>query len=869
MKKYVALAGAVALAFAINSGLSSQPAEEELTEYILQGAKKATILKDVESVGGEIIHEYSVIEAISVRLSASQLSAIKKLNPMIRSFKDQSIEVASSIQSFSSDNVTFDLKDKSIVWKGINSSNSFVTIDSLSLSTPRANQRVLSVEVNGQALSASSIGSNDTLALAANEQVELGAGQVIEVKVKFKKLRDTDPANYQIHFTESQDESFAEASSVETVIDDTSKLSNLIVASAESELSKVSGKLKFYAQSNEVNWTVANVKSFDQALSQIKVLYPKANNAITTLSINDTPVSFEQIGGVLSLSTPADVPANTPIQIKLGFDSLASVSTDLYDLEVSFAGGEKESVIVPLKTYAQGSDRDTHFPTLVRANEAHKIGLTGDGVTVAILDTGLRWMREIVDQTDNVSRNITNVSIVDRYHSDETLVLNEEGQLVAPPKLVTSDADDSNGHGTHLASIIANSSRSIDEFGNETGSFNGIAPDVNLVLVKAFDEEGQSSYIDIIKAVEYVVENKDSLNIKVLNLSFSAIPSSYYWEDPLNQALMKAWQAGITVVAAAGNRGPGAMSIGVPGNTPYVITVGAVTDNYTPNDLNDDFVTTFSSAGPTYEGFIKPELVAPGGHIQGLIPNSSLIRTMFPLYNEKGKDSHNYYELSGSSQSTAVTTGIVALMLQANPSLTPDDIKCRLIATARAATNDNGELAFSIFQQGAGLVDAMAAIESTETGCSNAGLSIANDLSGEEHFIGPTRFNEEDGHFYIPGAEGLTWSGVYTDSQLWRNRTFDTDSQLWRNRSFNSDSQVWQHTSFESNSQLWRNRTFSADSQLWLDANFDIDSQLWRNRTFDTDSQLWRNRTFDTDSQLWRNRTFGADSIARDWVDQE
>ena len=101
-------------------------------------------------------------------------------------------------------------------------------------------------------------------------------------------------------------------------------------------------------------------------------------------------------------------------------------------------------------------------------------------------------------------------------------------------------------------------------------------------------------------------------------MSFGAQPESYYWDDPLNQAVMAAWRAGIVVVAASGNEGPDPMTVDVPGNVPYVVTVGALTDNYTPYDGSDDRLASFSSTGPTFEGFVKPEMVAPGGHIAGV-----------------------------------------------------------------------------------------------------------------------------------------------------------------------------------------------------------------------------------------------------------
>ena len=127
--------------------------------------------------------------------------------------------------------------------------------------------------------------------------------------------------------------------------------------------------------------------------------------------------------------------------------------------------------------------------------------------------------------------------------------------------------------------------------------------------------------------MSWVVRNAKTYNIRVLNLSFAAPPRSYYWEDPLNQAVMKAWQAGIVVVASAGNTGPKPMTIGVPGNVPYVITVGAMTDRDTPSKGSDDELASFSSTGPTYEGFVKPEIVAPGGHVMATMKNSSKIAT--------------------------------------------------------------------------------------------------------------------------------------------------------------------------------------------------------------------------------------------------
>ena len=152
------------------------------------------------------------------------------------------------------------------------------------------------------------------------------------------------------------------------------------------------------------------------------------------------------------------------------------------------------------------------------------------------------------------------------------------------------------------------------------GVYEGVAPSASLVAARAFDAQGRATYANVIGTIQWVIDNKDRFNIRVLNLSISAPVRSHYWQDPLNQAVMAAWQAGI--VAFAGDAGPDAMSVGVPGNNPYVITVGAMTDNYTPQDLYDDVFASFSAAGPTYEGFVKQEIVAPGG--SEVLPMSTL-----------------------------------------------------------------------------------------------------------------------------------------------------------------------------------------------------------------------------------------------------
>ncbi|MCJ7818376.1 MAG: S8 family serine peptidase, partial [Syntrophales bacterium] len=167
------------------------------------------------------------------------------------------------------------------------------------------------------------------------------------------------------------------------------------------------------------------------------------------------------------------------------------------------------------------------------------------------------------------------------------------------------------------------------------------------------------------------------------------------------------------VLAAAGNTGPAAESITVPGNDPYVITVGAVDSNRTPGYWADDILPAWSATGPTLDGFLKPDVLAPGANIVSFmyndpdnIANSAWLVQQHPDYSE----TTSLFRMSGTSMATAAASGVVALMLEAHPELTPDQIKFRLVYTARAADTEEGDLVYNIFQQGVGRIWAPDAV---------------------------------------------------------------------------------------------------------------------------------------------------------------
>ncbi|CAG0929483.1 serine protease AprX [Thermoflexales bacterium] len=379
------------------------------------------------------------------------------------------------------------------------------------------------------------------------------------------------------------------------------------------------------------------------------------------------------------------------------------------------------------------------YAQVVGADEVWDDGNLGQGVTVATLDTG-------IDPTF-LSLRVTPRVWQDRYLAYYDAIANktyESWRLLLSPR-------DPNGHGTHIAGIIGNSDK-------EHGHYVGVAPGVNLVSVRVLDKAGMGTYADVLRGLNWVVQHKDEYNIQVLNMSMYATPIAPYWVDPYNLAVMAAWKAGIVVVASAGNDGPEPLSVGVPGNTPYIITVGTFTDNYTPDDMGDDYIPPFSAAGPTLDAFVKPDMIAPGAHASSLMRSNTYLARHYPENRIRG----TYFKMSGTSVSSAVVSGIAALMLHEQPGLTPDQVKYRLAMTARPQFSETtGEMAYSIWQQGAGRVWAPEAVSTDIEGAANQGMDLEADLAGTTHYEGWTEWNPETGEFEIRGDGYASWAGGY------------------------------------------------------------------------------------------------------------
>jgi serine protease AprX len=324
---------------------------------------------------------------------------------------------------------------------------------------------------------------------------------------------------------------------------------------------------------------------------------------------------------------------------------------------------------------ADGDDDDrlaTAYNQSIRADHAWAAGFTGRGVTVAVIDTGIQG--DLPDFRVSRADGRSRVSV--------SAVANPEAQ----------NAGDGFGHGTHVAGLIAGNGEARDAGDPLAGRYVGVAPDANLISVKADDGQGGATVVDIIDSLQWVVDFKDTYDIRVANLSLRSTVAESYKTDPLAAAAEAAWFAGIVVVAAAGNEGDVTDAVSyAPANDPYVITVGAVDDKGTKN-VGDDSLATWSSRGTTQDGFAKPEILAPGARLVSTIPAGSEYTKLCPTCVVDGE----YFRVGGTSMAAAVASGAIATLLQARPDWTPDQVKGVLMARDRnldQAADSAGEVA--------------------------------------------------------------------------------------------------------------------------------------------------------------------------------
>ena len=344
-------------------------------------------------------------------------------------------------------------------------------------------------------------------------------------------------------------------------------------------------------------------------------------------------------------------------------------------------------------------------------------GPNGDGVTIAVLDSGI-YDAGTVHEDLRVINEPSRTRVVAR----QNFVCSEQ---------VSADdlrrGFDPYGHGTHVAGIAAGSGRESLQDAAAVGNFyGGVAFNSDVVDLRVIGVDGTGYISDTIAAIDWMIRNRVRYNIRVANFSIGAGVTQSYRRDPLCQAVERAVSAGIVCVVAAGNYGrdtDGQTIYGgilAPANDPFVITVGA-TNTQGSARRSDDAIASYSSRGPTLVDYVaKPDLVAPGTLIRSVAANRNIltVNNNLTVYSREGQDV--YMWLSGTSMAAPVVAGTVALMLNANPSLTPAMVKSILQFTAQPLPSlANVNPLMSMLNQGAGYMNADGAVRLAEAFDSN------------------------------------------------------------------------------------------------------------------------------------------------------
>jgi serine protease AprX len=392
-------------------------------------------------------------------------------------------------------------------------------------------------------------------------------------------------------------------------------------------------------------------------------------------------------------------------------------------------------------------------------------GDTGQGVTVAVIDTG------IDDLPDFAGRLIGGVDLSggnDPFQDDY-------------------------GHGTFVAGLIAGDGAS------SGGQYAGEAPGADLVSIKVAGPNGVTDLGTLIQGLQWAVSNRLAYNIRVLNMSLGFQPFESTVVNPLDQAVQAAWDSGIAVVASAGNAGPSNGTILSPGDDPLVITVGALDDMAQPA-VADDEMTNFSSAGPTSpDGWVKPDLVTSGRSVVSLAAPGSTIYDENP----SARIGSGNFVGSGTSFSTAITSGAAALVLSANPALTPDELKARLLGTTSPGPIGNP------FVDGHGAMNAYAAATAGQMNLSQSVAGTVLTLLGATVPLSPVGSFADSWNASLwsgvswsqasaggpmgNGPDGSAWNGSAWNGFAWSSRAWNDGG--WASAAW--DGQTWQGSAWD------------------------------------------------------------------------
>jgi serine protease AprX len=459
-------------------------------------------------------------------------------------------------------------------------------------------------------------------------------------------------------------------------------------------------------------------------------------------------------------------------------------------------------------------------------------GYTGQGIGVAVIDSGIAtWHDDFMNYTSKLFP----------YGNQRVAKFVDFVNHVSLPY-------DDNGHGTHVAGIIGG-------VGTDSNYEKlGIAPQASLVSLKVLDRNGNGTIANLIAALGWVATNYKTYNIRVVNLSVGAGIYESYWTDPLTLAAKAVTDKGVTVVTAAGNMGKnknGQLQYGAitaPGNAPWVLTVGATTTMGTTSRA-DDKMADYSSSGPTYLDYsAKPDLVAPGTGTVSLAASGSLFATTKLAALVKGTNGLNsYLSLSGTSMAAPVVSGTIALMLQANPTLTPNLIKAILQYTAQKYPG------YSPLRQGAGFLNTLGAVQlarafATGQNPSRTALNAnwSRTIIWGNHLLKNGRLKPTANAW----ASQIVWGAAKTlndgDNIVW-GTSDDGDNIVW-GTSNDGDNIVW-GTSDDGDNIVWGTDCGGADCDavVWGSAD-DGDNIVWGTAD-DGDNIVWG--TNDGDNIVW------------------
>ena len=405
------------------------------------------------------------------------------------------------------------------------------------------------------------------------------------------------------------------------------------------------------------------------------------------------------------------------------------------DAPVEFAGSGSVSA----------SNLATIYPGRDAAPNPWGAGVTGRGVGIAIIDSG-------VTPSAAFGTRLVQVRL--------------DGQA--------GSLDDTVGHGTIVAGVAAGYS--------SDGRFIGIAPGATVYALNINRDTGVRTS-DVITALKWVFDNAHAYNIRVVNLSLTETLTGSYKDAPLDLAVERLWASGVFVVVAAGNRGPGQIDY-APANDPLVFTTGAfdVMDTTGPGD---DTLSTWSSSGTTVNGFAKPDLVAPGRHIAGPLPAGTTYDLLAPAANRVAS---GYVTINGTSFAAPQVAGAAAIIFQAHPEYSPDNVKWALLAKQGAKPKNSS----------VGSLDLGASYNLSGTpGRANQGVPALVCAPGTTCLTGSTIASNWDSSSWSSSS----WSSSSWSSSSW-SATADWLSSSWSSSSWSSSS--WSSTSWSAATfNLW------------------------------------------------------------------